>query len=515
MDRNCFLNSKRIGKRKIIIWGAGKRGKEMELLLKRYGYSVEAYVDSDEEKVGQKINELSIFSPNYLVDKVASYFVVVAIELLHQEIKDYLYKLDYTERADFFYLYRTAIEPELVNGIYQDDFGNSVKIGCDYSECYITLIGRNNTVIISDNVQLRGKIIINVSYNSAIDVQEANIQDNMVITCLGQSSCRIVKGMMRGANIRVSNQSELDLSNCFLDAGGLINLWDHTKVTAFDSRLGQLYISVYSSMSMKQCDCRSKLDIAEKCTILLEKTDISENVTFWIREASEVTMNRGIFKESSSVKVKDHSIVTAENVRMERTENNIVCYGYSKLRITNSNMGEKISIKVREASSVKIDGMTVYSVMEIICHHDSHIWIEERYKATSNIYILVNHGSTLHIGKDCGMANGSTILSGDSHPIFQIKAPQTYEAKSKVVLGNRVWLGKGCFILNNTSIGESSIVAPNSVCGTKYPNNCLIMGYPARVVRKDIAYDEEESDPDQILDRTYWKLTDMGHCGEL
>lgn len=44
--KNCFLNSNVIGNRKIIIWGAGVRGKEMHGLLSSYGYEIKGFVDS-------------------------------------------------------------------------------------------------------------------------------------------------------------------------------------------------------------------------------------------------------------------------------------------------------------------------------------------------------------------------------------------------------------------------------------------------------------------------------------
>jgi len=320
------------------------------------------------------------------------------------------------------------------------------------------------------------------------------------------------KSTIKGT-LNVRNHASLFLRNMVLEAGTNILLYDHSCAYLSDGMVSGYYrIGIFCDLIMSRTQIYTKnLFMTEKSTLQFEKTKIKNMLGIKVMDVSKASISDCVLGEKTSFDINGHSVLRLNNCQADGVS--LMAHQHSEVYLKNSICGENIFLGVNEASWMEAAGVAIEAAARISCHHDSRIQIGENCKAMKNLYILVNHGSTLQVGKDCAMANDVTILSGDSHPIFQMEAPQIYEAKSKVALGDHVWLGKGCFILSNTLIGESSIVAPNSVCGKKYPNNCLIMGYPARVIRKDIAYDLEESDPDQILDRTYWKLTDMGKLG--
>ena len=53
-------------------------------------------------------------------------------------------------------------------------------------------------------------------------------------------------------------------------------------------------------------------------------------------------------------------------------------------------------------------------------------------------------------------------------------------------------------MLSNSEIGDGSIIGGNSVINKKFTNNCVVAGNPARLVRKDVAWDREEVNSDLI-----------------
>lgn len=52
-----------------------------------------------------------------------------------------------------------------------------------------------------------------------------------------------------------------------------------------------------------------------------------------------------------------------------------------------------------------------------------------------------------------------------------------------VKIGNNVWIGEGCAILPGVTLGDNVIVGSNSTVTSSFPNDVIIAGSPARVVK--------------------------------
>ncbi len=58
-----------------------------------------------------------------------------------------------------------------------------------------------------------------------------------------------------------------------------------------------------------------------------------------------------------------------------------------------------------------------------------------------------------------------------------------------VVVGDGCWLGAGVVVLPGARLGRNVAVAAGSVVRGEFPDNCLIAGAPARVVRRYVEGD--------------------------
>lgn len=53
-----------------------------------------------------------------------------------------------------------------------------------------------------------------------------------------------------------------------------------------------------------------------------------------------------------------------------------------------------------------------------------------------------------------------------------------------IVIGDNVWIGDGAIVQAGVSVGNGSIIGANSVVTKDVPENCIVGGVPARVIKK-------------------------------
>lgn len=103
-------------------------------------------------------------------------------------------------------------------------------------------------------------------------------------------------------------------------------------------------------------------------------------------------------------------------------------------------------------------------------------------------YITYNSHAFCKIGAGC-MLSVATIYNTDAHPIFDLRSRELINRVRGVEIGEHCWIGMNATILKNVSIPKGCIVGYGSiVCASheKLPENCILAGVPARVVKRGI-----------------------------
>ena len=132
------------------------------------------------------------------------------------------------------------------------------------------------------------------------------------------------------------------------------------------------------------------------------------------------------------------------------------------------------------------------------------------YIADSDFESHVTHfyewnGDKLIVGKFCQIAAGvEFVMNGANHqmnavstfPFYTLAgwdmappAPSDMPLKGDTVIGNDVWIGQNAVILPGVHIGDGAIIGANSVVGSDVEPYTIVVGNPAKFLRK--RFDDE------------------------
>ena len=113
----------------------------------------------------------------------------------------------------------------------------------------------------------------------------------------------------------------------------------------------------------------------------------------------------------------------------------------------------------------------------------------------------INYGKNLTLGKnifinfDCilldlggieiqdgvMLAPGVKLLS-EGHPVERCSRNQL--TAGKITIKKNAWIGAGVTILQGVTVGENAVVASGAVVSQNVPDNSVVGGIPAKVIRK-------------------------------
>lgn len=120
--------------------------------------------------------------------------------------------------------------------------------------------------------------------------------------------------------------------------------------------------------------------------------------------------------------------------------------------------------------------------------------------------VVARYGGKVEIGKNCGIS-GSTIYAWDSikigdhtliganckivdndfHPIdLECRHKglnEEYTRRAPIEIGKDCFIGMNSIILKGTKLGNNVIVGAGSVVHGSFPDNCIIAGNPAKILR--------------------------------
>ena len=100
------------------------------------------------------------------------------------------------------------------------------------------------------------------------------------------------------------------------------------------------------------------------------------------------------------------------------------------------------------------------------------------------------------------MIGPNTLITTVGHPLTPMKRRNHIGIAKPVKIGDDVWIGGNVTILPGVNIGKNVVIAAGAVVTKNVPDNTLVGGVPAKVIRKlenDIAESENDNGNDETI----------------
>jgi acetyltransferase-like isoleucine patch superfamily enzyme len=88
------------------------------------------------------------------------------------------------------------------------------------------------------------------------------------------------------------------------------------------------------------------------------------------------------------------------------------------------------------------------------------------------------------IGRECIIADRVMLIDFD-HGVVEVERPIRLQGiyKRDVRVGSNVWMGYGACVLRGVTVGDNCIVGTNAVVTKEVPDNAVVGGVPAKLIR--------------------------------
>lgn len=140
-------------------------------------------------------------------------------------------------------------------------------------------------------------------------------------------------------------------------------------------------------------------------------------------------------------------------------------------------------------NGVKIGSNSKILITGTVSDLGEGLWIGENTNFSENTFFGAAGG--IHIGKDV-IAGQNVRFHAENHNYSNPNIPIRLQGVNRkgIEVGNNVWIGAGVVFLDGAKVGNNSIVTANAIVNKKFPDNVIVGGVPAVIIKKMI---EEEN----------------------
>lgn len=255
---------------------------------------------------------------------------------------------------------------------------------------------------------------------------------------------------------------------------------------------------------------KTVLSIHNKSKLKIEENVRIVDSQIHLQNLSEVIFGKETQLKNSSISVEDMAKL---DLKKERNINSILISikRYAQVLLEEnvlvfSNNNRKTNWNIEERAKFKVGKNGRFSVQAGECYvgENALLKIGTGFSINGNYRIVVNQGTSILMGDDCMFSYDISMRSNDGHSIFDVESKENVNSTEDVyknrgiILGKHIWIGERVCILYNTQIGDGSIIGAMSLVKSRIPNNCIVAGIPAKVIKRNVAWSRKEGADDII-----------------
>ncbi|MGJ9457333.1 maltose acetyltransferase domain-containing protein [Oceanobacillus sp. CF4.6] len=126
-------------------------------------------------------------------------------------------------------------------------------------------------------------------------------------------------------------------------------------------------------------------------------------------------------------------------------------------------------------------GNNLYIEPTFRCDYGKNIYVGENFYANFDCVFL--DVCNIRIGNNCFIAPGVHIYTA-THPLNASERISGVEFGKPVTIGHHVWIGGRSIINPGVTIGNDVVIASGSVVTKNVPDQVVVGGNPARIIKK-------------------------------
>jgi len=166
-----------------------------------------------------------------------------------------------------------------------------------------------------------------------------------------------------------------------------------------------------------------------------------------------------------------------EGLVIKRNRANDLCDEYNRIP---SKDRETQYLVLRQLFDKKINNVVIEPTF--YCDYGTNISIDNNFYANHNLVILdaskVTIGKNVFMGPNCGIYT-------TMHPLNKDERNEGLVYSKPITIKDDVWIGGNVVILPGVTIGSNVVVGAGSVVTKDVPDNVVVVGNPARILKEN------------------------------
>lgn len=133
---------------------------------------------------------------------------------------------------------------------------------------------------------------------------------------------------------------------------------------------------------------------------------------------------------------------------------------------------------IKELFGTTGDRITVEPTFRVDYGYNIHVG--EKFYANFNCVCL--DVCPINIGKNAMLGPGVSLVTPE-HPLEAEARNSGYEFGRPITIGDNCWIGANATIVGGATLGDNVVVAAGAVVNKSFPDNVVIGGIPARIIK--------------------------------